>query len=222
MTDGITSMVSTELLKPSATAPLKRNMLEEYNDRFRTVGGQAMGLSDKTQQFEALVVPHLDAAYNLARWLLRDEHSAADAVQDACLRALRFFDQLQGEHARPWLLAIVRNCCYSLLGKRQQSGEHLEFDEERDSEFAASSLGDSNNPEIRLSRKMDSARLDQAIAGLPSVYREVIVLREMQELAYEEVAQIANIPVGTVMSRLSRARALLRARLSGVDEKDRQ
>ena len=178
-----------------------------------------MALSEKTRQFEALVVPHVDAAYNLARWLLRDEHSASDAVQDACLRALRFFDHLKGEDARPWLLAIVRNCCYSMLSKRHKSGESVEFDEDRDSEFAASAISDSGNPETRLSRKMDSARLDDAIARLPAVYREVIVLREMEELAYEEVAQIANIPVGTVMSRLSRARALLRARL--VDEKDR-
>ena len=168
------------------------------------------------------MLPHLDAAYNLARWLLRDEHSAADAVQDACVRALRFFDHLQGEHARPWLLAIVRNCCYSVLGKRQKYGEPLEFDEERDSESADLAADDRNNPETMLSRKMDGARLNDAIARLPSVYREVIVLREIEELAYEEVAQIANIPVGTVMSRLSRARAQLRARLAGADGKDRQ
>jgi RNA polymerase sigma factor (sigma-70 family) len=198
--------------------PLK-SIPSEYNGRLRIVGSNAMALSEKTRQFEALVVPHVDAAYNLARWLLRDEHSASDAVQDACVRALRFFDHLKGEDARPWLLAIVRNCCYSMLSKRQKSGESVEFDEERDSEFADSHIGDSDNPETRLSRKMDSARLDDAIARLPAVYREVIVLREMEELAYEEVAQIANIPVGTVMSRLSRARALLRARL--VDEKDR-
>jgi RNA polymerase sigma factor (sigma-70 family) len=200
--------------------PLKA-IPSEYNGRLRTVGSKAMALSEKNRQFETLVMPHLDAAYNLARWLLRDEHSASDAVQDACLRALRFFDHLKGEDARPWLLAIVRNCCYSMLGKRQRSGESMEFDEERDSEFADSAISDNHNPETTLSRKMDSARLDEAIARLPSVYREVIVLREMEELAYEEVAQIANIPLGTVMSRLSRARALLRARLAGVDRKDR-
>jgi RNA polymerase sigma factor (sigma-70 family) len=181
--------------------------------------GKGSGLDDRTQQFEAVVVPHLDAAYNLARWLLKDDHSARDAVQDAFLRALRFFDHLQGEEARPWLLAIVRNSCYSLLGKRRQLGEQVEFDEERDSEFAEPSVGaDGGDPEAQLSRKIESARLDAAIERLPSVYREVIVLRELEELAYAEIAQIANVPVGTVMSRLSRARALLRARLGSADE----
>ena len=179
--------------------------------------GKGTGLDDRTQRFEAVVLPHLDAAYNLARWLLKDDHSASDAVQDAFLRALRFFDHLQGEEARPWLLAIVRNSCYSLLGKRRQPGEHVEFDEERDSEFAEPSVG-AGDPEAQLSRKVESARLDAALERLPSVYREVIVLRELEELAYEEIARIANVPVGTVMSRLSRARALLRARLGRADE----
>jgi RNA polymerase sigma-70 factor (ECF subfamily) len=176
-------------------------------------------LDNRTQRFEAVVLPHLDAAYNLARWLLKDDHSARDAVQDAFLRALRFFDHLQGEEARPWLLAIVRNSCYSLLGKRRQLGEQVEFDEERDSEFAEPSVGGGGgDPEVQLSRKIESARLDAAIERLPSVYREVIVLRELEELAYEEIAQVANVPVGTVMSRLSRARALLRARLGRAEE----
>ena len=179
-----------------------------------------MGRSpDPKVRFDRLALPHLDAAYNLARWLLKDDHSARDAVQDAFLRALRFFDHLQGEQARPWLLAIVRNSCYSLLGKRRQLGEQVEFDEERDSEFAEPSIDAAGgDPEAHLSRKIESARLDEAIERLPSVYREVIVLRELEELAYEEIAQVANVPVGTVMSRLSRARALLRARLGSADE----
>lgn len=173
----------------------------------------------KTQQFEAVVLPHLDAAYNLARWLLKDDDGARDAVQDAYLRAFRFFDHLRGEEARPWLLAIVRNTCYSLLGKRRQLGEQVEFDEERDSEFAERSAeAGEGDPEIRLIRKIESARIDEAIERLPSVYREVIVLRELEEFAYEEIALIANVPVGTVMSRLSRARAMLRARLGRPDE----
>ena len=182
--------------------------------------GKGTGLDNRTQQFEAVVLPHLDAAYNLARWLLKDDHSARDAVQDAYLRALRFFDHLKGEEARPWLLAIVRNSCYSLLGKRRQSGEQVEFDEERDSEFAepASALY-GGDPQAILLRKIESKRLDEAIERLPSVFREVIVLRELEELAYEEIAQIANVPVGTVMSRLSRARALLRMRLGRAEER---
>lgn len=182
---------------------------------FRMVKGSE--LDKRTQRFEATVLPHLDAAYNLARWLLRDDHSAADAVQDAFLRAFRFFDKLEGEEARPWLLAIVRNSCYSLLGKRRQQGDQVEFDEERDSDIDLQPSLDTN-PETQLSRKIDSARLDDAIGRLPSVFREAIVLREIEELSYEEIATIANVPVGTVMSRLSRARALLRERLGRDSE----
>jgi RNA polymerase sigma-70 factor (ECF subfamily) len=174
-------------------------------------------LDKRTQRFEAMVLPHLDAAYNLARWLLRDDHSASDAVQDAFLRAFRFFDKLEGEEARPWLLAIVRNSCYSLLGKRRQQGDQVEFDEERDSDIDLPPSLDTN-PETQLARKIDSARLDDAIGRLPSVFREAIVLREIEELSYEEIATIANVPVGTVMSRLSRARALLRERLGRDSE----
>jgi RNA polymerase sigma factor (sigma-70 family) len=184
----------------------------------RIRGGAGAGVDIRTQQFEDVVLPHLDAAYNLARWLLKDDDNARDAVQDAYLRAFRFFDHLRGEEARPWLLAIVRNTCYSLLGKRRQLGEHVEFDEERDSEFAEPSAEASRgDPASRLIRKIEKARIDEAIERLPSVYREVIVLRELEELAYEEIAQIANVPVGTVMSRLSRARAMLRARLGRPD-----
>lgn len=190
----------------------------QYPARNRDRGG--VGLDNRTERFEALVLPHLDAAYNLARWLLKDDDSARDAVQDAYLRAFRFFDRLQGEEARPWLLAIVRNTCYSLLGKRRQLGEQVEFDEERDSEFAELSVeGHAGNPETHLFRKIENARIDEAIERLPSVYREVIVLREIEDLGYEEIALVANVPVGTVMSRLSRARAILRARLGRPDGK---
>ena len=175
------------------------------------------GLENRTRQFELVVLPHLDAAYNLARWLLRDDDAARDAVQDAYLRAFRFFDRLQGEEARPWLLAIVRNTCYSLLGKRRQLADQVEFDDERDSEFAEQAAESHRDPAVQFFRKIESARIDEAIEWLPSVYREVIVLRELEELAYEEIAQVANVPVGTVMSRLSRARALLRNRLGRPD-----
>jgi RNA polymerase sigma factor (sigma-70 family) len=176
-------------------------------------------LDIRTKQFESVVLPHLDAAYNLARWLLKDDDSARDAVQDAYLRAFRFFDHLRGEEARPWLLAIVRNTCYSLLGTRRQLGEQVEFDEERDSEFAeASGESGRDDPETQLFRKIERARIDAAIERLPTVYREAIVLRELEELAYEEIAQATNVPIGTVMSRLSRARAMLRARLAKPDE----
>lgn len=165
------------------------------------------------RRFEAAVLPHLDAAYNLARWLLRDEQGAEDVVQDAYLRALRFFDGFRGDDARPWLLSIVRNECFNWL--RASRRDHVEFDEERDSEVIDPSFEQSTgNPELALQGKLDRALVNAAVATLPPLFREVLVLREIAELSYEEIAQIAGIPAGTVMSRLSRARALLRAALT--------
>jgi RNA polymerase sigma-70 factor (ECF subfamily) len=161
------------------------------------------------RRFEALALPHLDAAYNLARWLLRDEHRARDAVQEAYLRAFRFFDGLRGEDARPWLLGIVRNCCFTLL--QGQGGELLEFDDERDGAPAAGAPD--GNPAALLLARLDRQRVHAAISALPPVFREVIVLRELEDMSYEEIARIAGVPAGTVMSRLSRGRRLLRAAL---------
>jgi len=168
---------------------------------------------NRTQRFETAALPHLDAAYNLARWLLRDDHSAQDAVQEAYLRAFRFFEHLRGEDARPWLLGIVRNTCYTLLQKRRQTGEHVEFDEERDTDLIEATVRREDNPERLLLSRLESARLDQAIERLAPRFREVIVLRELEELSYQEIAQMVEVPLGTVMSRLSRARALLREML---------
>jgi len=168
---------------------------------------------NRTQRFETAALPHLDAAYNLARWLLRDDHSAQDAVQEAYLRAFRFFEHLRGEDARPWLLGIVRNTCYTLLQKRRQTGEHVEFDEERDTDLIEATVRREDNPERLLLSRLESARLDQAIERLAPRFREVIVLRELEELSYQEIAQTVEVPLGTVMSRLSRARALLREML---------
>lgn len=174
-----------------------------------------MNGTDRTRRFEAAVLPHLDAAYNLARWLLRDEQSAQDVVQDAYLRAFRFFDGFRGGDARPWLLGIVRNACFTWLG--QSGRDPVEFDEERDNgaldardELAA------NDPLHLLARKLERAQVNAAIATLPPLFRETLILRELEELSYDEIAQVAGIPLGTVMSRLSRARALLRAALTST------
>jgi len=169
--------------------------------------------TEKMRRFEAAVLPHLDAAYNLARWLLRDEQSAQDVVQEAYLRALRFFDGFHGGDARPWLLSIVRNECFTWL--RASHRDHVEFDEERDSEaIDPSQVRCAGDPEQVLQGKLERAQVNAAIATLPPIFREVLVLREIAELSYEEIAQVAGIPAGTVMSRLSRARALLRAALT--------
>jgi RNA polymerase sigma factor (sigma-70 family) len=172
----------------------------------------------RTRQFEAAMLPHLDAAYNVARWLLRDDFSAQDAVQEAYLRAFKFFESYHGGAARPWLLGIVRNTCFTWLADRGQAGAPIQFDEERDSEHEDEAAHDSRgNPENQLIQKLDKARIDRAIDSLPPLYREVIVLRELEELSYEEIAQVVAIPIGTVMSRLARARGALRSSLDRND-----
>jgi len=176
-------------------------------------------LSDRTRRFEAAMLPHLDAAFNLARWLLRDEHNAQDVVQDAYLRAFRFFDSYQGEQARPWLLGIVRNTCFTWMKDKQRAGQQVEFDEERDSGVDDQGLNQAaDNPETLLMQKLERAQINKAIEELPPLFREVIVLRELEELSYEEIAQCAAIPLGTVMSRLSRARAMLRKALAQIGQ----
>jgi RNA polymerase sigma factor (sigma-70 family) len=175
-------------------------------------------VSKRIPSFEAATLPHLGAAYNLARWLLRDDQSARDVVQDAYLRGLRYFDSFRGGDARPWLLGIVRNCCYSWLKGQGRAGEQVEFDDEWDGGAAGQDPSTTvEGPEQLLIRKQAKERIDQAIAGLPLAYREVIVLRELEGLSYEQIAEAVGIPLGTVMSRLARARAQLRAALGRGD-----
>lgn len=173
-------------------------------------------LTDRRHEFEAAALPHLSAAYNLARWLLRDEQSAEDVVQEAYLRAFRFFNDLRGSSARPWVLGIVRNACYDWMRQHRHVDDQFEFDEMRDSEEAAASQPlASADPASIFERRAQGARVNAAIQALAPPFREVIVLREIEEMSYEEIARVAGIPVGTVMSRLSRARASLRQLLAG-------
>ena len=166
------------------------------------------------ERFERVVLPHLDDAYTLARYLLRDEHDAQDAVQDAVLRALRYFESFREGDARAWLLAIVRNCC--LTWHRRQRVQR-----------ASVSLGDADLVDIGPARETDAraiaqserAALERAVATLPVEFREVIVLREVQELSYREISDVVGVPIGTVMSRLARARKRLASALGiGVRE----
>ena len=151
-------------------------------------------------------MPHLDAAYNLARWLTRNPAEADDIVQDAMLRAFRAFDGFRGDAAKPWLLAIVRNCHLNALGqKKRQAAVPLE------DQIVA---GDPT-PEGHVLAADDGRRINAALAKLPEEFREVVVLRELEEMSYREIADVTGAPIGTVMSRLARGRALLRVELAG-------
>lgn len=162
------------------------------------------GLSDP-RRFEKLVLPHLDAACNLARWLTRNAADADDVVQDACVRAMKYIDSLHGGEAKAWFLTIVRHAFYDWCG-RNRPGEIARDD--GDAIDAAADDGTAG-PEQAASMRDESNALAEAIADLPLTYREVLVLRELEELSYKEIARIADIPIGTVMSRLARARGLL-------------
>lgn len=161
-------------------------------------------------------MPHLDAAYNLARWLLRSEQAAEDAVQEASMRAFRSIGNLRGEDARPWLLGIVRNTCFTMLERVRSGPQLVDFD---DAEFEAA-LGEAqdsaSDPAAQLQRQRARVQVDAAIRALSPPLREVIVLREFEDLEYAQIAKIAAVPIGTVMSRLSRARDKLRAALSST------
>ena len=166
----------------------------------------------RIKRFEQKVLPHLDAAYNLARWLTRNDHDAEDVVQEAYERALKFFDGFHGDSARPWLLTIVRHTCYTWLQRNRPKEVTQVFDDETSVENGEPSA---STPETLLLQNADRDRLNLAIEALPLAFREVLILRELEDLAYKEIATITDIPLGTVMSRLARARKLLRLSLAG-------
>jgi RNA polymerase sigma-70 factor (ECF subfamily) len=158
-----------------------------------------------------VILPHLDAAYNLARWLTCSDNDAEDVTQEALLRALRFFGTFQGENGRAWLLAIVRNTCNTWLGRNRPHELTLNQPFE---ETLHSGDGDEFNPEVLAMRHADLDLVQQAIEELPLEYREAIVLRELEGLSYHEIAQVSEVPLGTVMSRLARGRKQLEQRLT--------
>jgi RNA polymerase sigma-70 factor, ECF subfamily len=166
--------------------------------------------------FEHLMLPHLDAAYNLARWLLRDEHAAEDAVQDACLRAYRALDRFRGGDGRAWLLTIVRNVCYSQLRQNQRKPAAEPFVDD-----THGSTEDHAETNALLWRETKSDLLRRALDQLPAEFREVIVLHELEGLAYREIAHVTEVPIGTVMSRLARARQKLQTEVLALAEKEK-
>lgn len=157
-------------------------------------------------RFKELVLPHLDASYNLARWLARDPHDAEDVVQDACMRALKYMGTLQGSDARAWFLTIVRHAFYDWCRRNRPA----EIAHDDGSAIDAASADPTQGPEQTVMRGAETRALADALAELPLQYREVLVLRELEELSYKQIARVVDIPIGTVMSRLARARSLLR------------
>jgi len=172
-----------------------------------------LGDDEKAAQFEALAMPHLDAAYNLARWLTRNEHDADDLVQTAYLRAFRFADSFRGGDVRAWLLTIVRNTYYTSLRDGLSRHSDVSFDEELHGDAAHDERQDSEDPASIAARRDASRSVNQALEQLPQAFREVLVLKEMDDLSYKQIAQVTEIPIGTVMSRLARARKMLLAYL---------
>ena len=163
---------------------------------------------ERVAQFDLLVTPHLPRAYNLARLLVGNRADAEDLVQEASLRAFRALDNFHGGDSKTWLLVIVRNLCYSFLGSHRRPETEVEFEEEQHTNLDAAVT-----PESDALASADAATVRQAIEELPPEFRETLMLREMEELSYRQIAEITGVPVGTVMSRLARARKQLRERL---------
>ncbi len=162
-------------------------------------------------RFEETVMAHLDSAYNLARWLARDERDAEDIVQEACLRAFRFFGSFRGGNARAWLLAIVRNTYYTWLEKNHARMHNVEFTDDTVAAVDCDMATTGDSVERLLEQEDTRRRVHCALENIAAEFREVIVLRELEDLSYRDIAEIADIPLGTVMSRLSRAKSILRA-----------
>ena len=179
-----------------------------------TTGAEASRLDEqsRTRRFEQIFTAHLDAAYNFARWLTRDERNAEDVVQEACLRAFKSLDGFHGDSGRAWLLAIVRNTYYTWFRRNKADAHNVPFDEESMATGAqeVADLESSIGSVERVLQERDAKRLvNAALERLPEEFREVVVLRELEDLSYKEIAVIARIPIGTVMSRLARARKLM-------------
>jgi len=177
------------------------------------MANDAIAEQERMRRFRDAALPHLDEVYTLARYLMRNTDDAEDAVQECYLRALRHFDTYRGPAMKPWLLAILRNVCNSEFTRRRGRGE-VPTDYAQD-ELVAEEMPmwqeQQASPEKMMVRQQDAATIRRLVAGLPEPFREAIVLREMNDLSYQEIAQVAGVPVGTVMSRLARARAMLRS-----------
>ena len=194
---------------PAVGPVIALSTCEEWNQRSPSeetpLSNDSLFNPSQHARFEQVVLPHLDSAYNLARWLTGNEHDAEDVVQDAYLRAAKFFDGFRGGDARPWLMTIVRRACYDWLERNRPHQSLTVFDEELHSD-----QGDDLDPVQLALREENREMLRQALNEMPIEFREVLVLRELEGLSYKEIAAITNLPPGTIMSRLARARERLR------------
>jgi RNA polymerase sigma-70 factor (ECF subfamily) len=183
------------------------------NDEIRSEGGlsEPRLSPQELERFHECVLPYLDAAHNLARYLLRDPHEAEDAVQASFLKAIRHFGSFRGVDGRAWLLSIVRNTCFTQSRRRRSGGEKVEFDEEI---HTAEERG--SGPEADYERAMAAKSVSDGLGQLADEFREVLVLRELEGLSYKEIAQVVGVPIGTVMSRLARGRKHLLLALGAV------
>ncbi len=175
------------------------------------MAGDAHDEHDRARRFRDAALPYLDDLYTLARYFMRNSADAEDAVQECYLRALRHFDSYRGPAMKPWLLAILRNVCnaeFARRGKQEMPTDQTEEDEEATSPMWQEPP---SSPETALLREQDGETVRRLVAALPHQFREAIVLREINDLSYDEIAEVARVPVGTVMSRLARARSMLRS-----------
>ncbi|MGU7778852.1 sigma-70 family RNA polymerase sigma factor [Burkholderia sp. PU8-34] len=176
-----------------------------------------MDEQSSARRFEVLLLPHMNSAYNVARWLARNDHDAQDIVQEAYIRAFRFIDRFDGDDARAWLLRIVRNVfCTWYRQNRRHTAESLSLDDDE----GVTDISDEGacSPETLLMRDQDRERVTKALGRLSVEHREVIVLREIEGLSYKEIASVVGVPIGTVMSRLGRGRQQLAAILTNVGQ----
>jgi len=166
-------------------------------------------MDDRRRRFELQVLPHLDAAYRFARWLARSPEDADDVVQEAMLRAYRGFDALRGSDVKAWLLTIVKNCHLTALTQQQRRGT-VPLPDEHDAQDEQALIATGPDPESATISQDQERTLERLVSALPDPYREALILREIEDLDYREIAAVTNVPLGTVMSRLARARAALK------------
>jgi RNA polymerase sigma-70 factor (ECF subfamily) len=175
--------------------------------------------AERARRFRDAALPHLDAVYTLARYLVRDAGDAEDAVQECYLRALKHFDSYRGPAIKPWLFAILRNVCHGEFARRANTTVSAVTDIAEDEQATPLWHETQDTPEDTLLRHRDSISVQRLVAALAEPFRETLVLREVQDLSYREIANIVGAPVGTVMSRLARARAMLRAAWMAEEER---